>query len=127
MKLIVCGGRRYRDQAKLEFVLWGIHDTYGFTEIVEGGCRFKDPLTGEDIGADYYANQFANLHGFACKTFDADWPNLGKSAGPIRNAKMADYGTGCIAFPGGKGTDDMFEKAVKRQMQTWDFRMKGRL
>jgi hypothetical protein len=52
------------------------------------------------------------------KVFEADWKKYGKSAGPIRNSEMADYGDALIAFFNGesKGTLDMINKAKKKKM-----------
>jgi predicted Rossmann-fold nucleotide-binding protein len=47
--------------------------------------------------------------------FPANWPKHGKGAGFIRNQQMLNEGKPdlMIAFPGGKGTADMIEKAIK--------------
>lgn len=114
MKLIVCGGRNWTEYDKIYFVLNGIRDTYGITEIVNGGAT----------GVDYCARIWADNSNIPLKTFPADWDKYRLRAGPIRNQLMAEYADGCIAFPGGKGTDDMFNKANERKLQVWDFRQK---
>ena len=51
------------------------------TEIVSGGAKGVDRL------GEWYARQ----RGLPCKAFPAQWAKYGKSAGPIRNAEMAEY------------------------------------
>lgn len=111
MKLIVCGGREYDNYEIVKFVLNGIHATYGIKEIVQGGAK----------GADNLARRWAKEHNITLREFQANW-EIGKHAGPQRNERMACYADACIAFPGGRGTDDMMERAVRRRMQFWDFR-----
>jgi len=45
--------------------------------------------------------------------YKADWHLHGKAAGPKRNQRMLDHGRPkrVIAFPGGKGTADMVDRA----------------
>ena len=55
--------------------------------------------------------------------FHAAWTLLGKSAGPIRNGRMAGFAASqrehglCIAFPGGIGTDDCKRQCQGRGLQ----------
>lgn len=116
MKLIVCGGRYYNAYPLIEYVLNGLHATYGITEIVHGNAT----------GADECGKDWALKYGIPEKAFKANWypdkKNLDRGAGPKRNQLMAEYADGCVAFPGGDGTRDMVNRAIKRQMQFWDFR-----
>ena len=50
----------------------------------------------------------------------ADWATHGKKAGPLRNQRMIDEGHPdlVIAFPGGKGTDDMTRRALAAGVAT---------
>lgn len=112
MKLIVAGGRDYEDQAIIDFVLNGIHATYGITEIVSGGCK----------GVDECGEVWAEKKNIPVKHFIPDWVASGKRAGPLRNQEMAEYADGCIVFPGGRGTNDMADRAQFRRMEFWDFR-----
>jgi hypothetical protein len=43
-------------------------------------------------------------------------------AGFRRNQLMAEYARACVAFPGGKGTDDMVARAVRGGLVMYDFR-----
>lgn len=76
-------------------------------EIVSGTCK----------GADKMGEWYAKEHGLSCKRFPAEWKRFGKSAGPIRNRKMAEYATNLIAFWDGNkshsGTWNMIVTAQK--------------
>lgn len=66
--------------------------------VIDGFCR----------GVDEVAHQHARDRGWACERFPADWNEHGKSAGPIRNAKMVSKADALLAIraPGeSRGTD----------------------
>lgn len=77
-------------------------------EIVHGGAR----------GVDSAASEFATDYGLEQTVFEPEWDEHGKSAGPMRNAKMADYGDMLVAVWDGasSGTRDMIEKALDAGM-----------
>lgn len=104
MRVLVCGGRNYKNIDKLYSVLDAIHAITPISCIIEGGAE----------GADYLAARWsalADLNEHA--RFKADWAIHGKAAGPIRNQRMIDEGKPdlVVAFPGGKGTSDMIKRA----------------
>lgn len=103
MKVLVCGGRDYKDDKRVRDVLDAGVDGEPITEIAEGGAH----------GADEHAEEWAAMRDIPCKTFNADWLKHGKAAGPIRNAEMLEkfIPDAVIAFPGGAGTADMITKA----------------
>lgn len=76
-----------------------------FDEIVSGGAR----------GVDTWAAEWASAFGVPVAEFPADWDNLGKGAGFIRNRKIVDYATDVVAFHYGdsKGTAHTIELARK--------------
>lgn len=98
-KILVCGGRNYKDQDKVNLILNKIHDDAGITCIVQGGAK----------GADELAKNWAERHNIECKEYKADWDAYGRSAGPIRNREMfnKEKPDMVVAFPGGKGTAHM--------------------
>lgn len=102
MRILVCGGRNYRnaDVLNLTLLSFGIPE-----EIITGGAS----------GADAMAEAWAIRKGIPVKVFKAEWSRHGKAAGPIRNQKMIDEAQPdvVVAFPGGKGTDDMVSRAIK--------------
>ncbi len=105
MRLLVCGSRNYNDYTTLERVLNEFHANYPITLLIEGGAR----------GADSLAARWAFRHNVDKKTYPANWDKYGMAAGPIRNQQMIDEGkpNHVIAFPGGKGTADMIDRAMK--------------
>lgn len=123
-RVLVCGGRNYgerimlsghpqevewdRERAQVEkatlyAVLSKYHAEAGVECLIEGGAK----------GADHWAGVWAENHGVALETFEADWENQGSFAGPARNTRMLNEGKPdlVIAFPGGRGTADMVRKA----------------
>jgi len=105
MRVLVCGGRDYRDSKRVGDVLNALHDKAGIHLIIQGGAR----------GADELAFAWARANGVPEEQYDADWENQGSFAGPARNKRMLDEGKPdlVIAFPGGRGTADMIRKARK--------------
>lgn len=112
MKLIIAGGRNNSlgmgDTQRLDYIIE--HD--GVTEIVSGCAR----------GIDTSAIYFARNSGIPLKKFRADWKRYGNGAGNIRNEQMALYADAVALFIGGKGTQDMYERAVKHGLKIYDFR-----
>lgn len=101
MRVLVCGGRQFTDVAMLNGVLskWASD-----ADVV---------IHGAATGADTAAGKWAKLVGKRVEEYPADWKKYKKSAGPIRNSQMLDDGKPdlVIAFPGGRGTADMVQKA----------------
>lgn len=79
------------------------------TIVVHGAC---------ETGADYWAAILAGRLGFRIEAHPANWRELGRAAGPRRNAHMASLGAAlAIGFrmPGiSKGTDNMADEAELR-------------
>ena len=109
MKLIIAGGRTITDYS---LVLSALAES-GFqpTEIVSGGAP----------GVDSLGERYAIENNLPLQIFYADWGSYGKAAGPIRNRKMADYGTALLAIWDGesRGTKNMIEEATKRNLQVF--------
>jgi len=105
MKVIIAGGRDFRDYQRLSDLCDHKLQRYLPTEleIVSGTCS----------GADLLGEAYANERGYSIKRFPADWNKHGKSAGYIRNKQMAEYADALIAFWDGKskGTKMMIELA----------------
>lgn len=103
MRVLVCGGRDYRDGDRVSAVLHKLNNEAGIDLIIEGGAR----------GADYLAHVWATMAGVDTERFEAEWEHFGKMAGGIRNTRMLTEGKPdlVIAFPGGRGTADMVRKA----------------
>ena len=110
MKILGCGGREYRDYARVTEVL----DIIGPTHIVHGAAN----------GADSLAGRYARDHSIPCKTYPAEW----KKTDPVTGHAYIDRGAGLernkrmllsskpdlvVAFPGGNGTKHMVNFAKK--------------
>ena len=70
-------------------------------------------VSGTARGADRLGERYARERGYRIDRYPADWDRDGNSAGPIRNAKMADNAHALIAFWDGRsrGTKNMIETA----------------
>ena len=100
MRICVCGGRDYDDYIKVAAVLTNALVYWPNMIIINGAAK----------GADQLATQWALVNNVPVELFPADWKNFGSSAGPIRNKKMLGSKIDLlIAFPGGKGTDNMIK------------------
>lgn len=104
MKVLVCGGREFQDYAAVCSVL----ERYEISLIIHGDAR----------GADSLAKRYAIERGIPHLPFPADWQTHGRAAGPIRNKEMLRQNPDIvIAFPGGRGTDNMCKQAVLANMK----------
>lgn len=105
MRVLVCGGRKYRDKERLYGVLDKLHEGTKIDRIVCGGAS----------GADLLAERWARERGVSLRVYKPDWDTYGLRAGPIRNKKMLDEEDPdlVVAFPGGGGTRDMVTRSFK--------------
>lgn len=105
MKVIIAGGRNFRDYNKLRESCDNILVNQKEVEIVSGTAA----------GADTLGERYAQEKGYEVKKFPAQWDLYGKSAGYKRNQQMAEYADGLIAFWDGKsrGTKHMIDIANK--------------
>lgn len=107
--VLVTGGREYSDKSFLYEQLDLVHPTL----ILHGGARGADALT------DIYALEKK----IPRKIFRAEWHIHGNKAGPIRNEQMAKSGPDLVvAFPGGRGTNNMVSVAKKYGIPVIDLR-----
>lgn len=119
MKVLVCGGRDYKDRDKVHNTLYDLCDKHGlWSEPDEYGNRLPGPITiihGGAKGADSWADDWAVVNWTGLWEFKADWDKHGKAAGFIRNKQMLEEGKPdlVVAFPGGKGTAMMVDLAKK--------------
>jgi hypothetical protein len=104
VRVVVCGGRNFRSPAQVFRALDRLHAEHRFTDLMQGGCP-----TGVDRFAKEWRQTKPEIQGWTC---EADWDRYGRSAGPRRNTRMAEWKPDLvIAFPGGDGTADMVRKA----------------
>lgn len=112
MKLIVAGGRGY---------LFTAADVEALDRLVKE-CDVTEVVHGCAQGADRCAREWAGERQIPRTMFRADWNRYGRSAGPIRNKAMAEYGHALVAFPGGRGTADMVRRAGEQGLRVFDWR-----
>jgi hypothetical protein len=109
MKIIVAGGRDFKDLALLTKTL----DTLGIGlgDTILSGCA---------QGADRLGEVFANARDISISKHPADLEQYGKRAGFVRNAEMASEAGVLVAFWDGKskGTSSMISLAHKHNLLT---------
>lgn len=105
MRVLVCGGRDYDNRDHIWNTLCHL-DAKRRIEVIVHGCA---------PGADTEGMLWAQANNRKHAPFAADWKAHGRAAGPIRNARMLEEGKPdfVLAFPGGRGTKDMIEKAER--------------
>ena len=105
-RVLVCGGRDLDESTVWNWLEHQAPAEIGrtITCIIQGGA------SGADRGAEMWAKSERRC---SCITYPANWKKYGKRAGPIRNQRMIDEGKPdlVVAFPGGKGTADMVQRA----------------
>lgn len=101
MKVLVFGGRDYKNWQAVYTALDALLAEHGDELIVIHG----DCLTG----ADRYAGQWAKQNECDCAAIPAKWRKYRKTAGPMRNRRMAEKyrPASALQFPGNAGTADM--------------------
>jgi len=106
MKLIIAGGRSFKDYQLLKSEVMSFIVNNAHTKDIE-------IISGKAIGADLLGERFATEYNFKLIEMPADWDRYGKSAGYIRNKEMAKIATHCICFWDGesKGTKHMIDLA----------------
>lgn len=104
LRVLVCGGRNFNSREVVFSALAALHAERPISWIIEGGAS----------GVDRLAYAWALQEGLQHRTYRADWSTHGRAAGPIRNATMLADGDPdlVLAFPGGRGTEDMVRRAV---------------
>jgi len=116
MTLLVCGGRNYADQDRVERFLDRIHNYRPIELMVTGACYYG--------GADLLAENWARRREVPYVGIPAKFKSgvKGRGEGPARNDLMIEAMRPhlVIAFPGGRGTADMVAKARAANVWTID-------
>lgn len=115
MKVLVCGGRDYTDAEMIASVLSKLHTEQRITNLITGGAK----------GADALAEQWAVEKKISVARYPANWHAHGRGAGPRRNQHMLDASKPqlVVAFPGGKGTQDMIRRADKAKVSVIEIKL----
>jgi hypothetical protein len=109
VKVIIAGGRRFNYRAYL----------FGYMDAFNSFVKVSEVVSGGASGADAAGEDWASARGIPVKRFPADWEGLGRAAGPARNGEMAEYAGALVAFPGGKGTENMIGQARSSDLDVY--------
>lgn len=110
MKVIIAGGRDFRDytllKEKCDTILSSVKDDI----MIVSGCA---------DGADSLGEKYAAENDYIVAYFPANWNLYGRGAGMIRNREMAEYADALIAFHDGqsKGTANMIKQAKEKGLK----------
>ena len=124
-KILVCGSRETKDKefvfSKLDYLT--SKKSLSEIEIIQGGQKSYDKSLGINYGADYFAKLWAEERKVKMIEFKANWDKYGRSAGPIRNKQMLDYGPdACLGFlkngAANKGTKNMLKLSQNKGVPT---------
>lgn len=113
MKVLICGGRDYRNASEMARALDMIHAERKFTLVIEGDAQ----------GADRMSGRWAVDRGVQLVKVPANWTGRGDAAGTERNTLMLDLFPDIelvVAFSGGTGTANMMMQAHKRGIEIID-------
>lgn len=86
--------------------------------------KIKKIISGGAPGADQLAERYAHEHRIKFKEYPANWDLLGKSAGPVRNAELADACDVSVSLwdsnsPGTRGFIDLMRDREKPHFIYW--------
>jgi hypothetical protein len=115
VRVLVCGGRDYRDRGRVYDVLDELHQAKGISAVVHGAAR----------GADSLADGWAMSRGVKPRRYPVskqEWETFGRRAGVMRNQRMLDSERIdlVVAFPGDRGTADMKRRAAAAGVEVMD-------
>ena len=107
-RVVIAGCRGYKNYIEAKkYIDFCISNVRKKNEIViVSGCA---------SGADAIGERYAKENGFNVEKYPAEWKNFGRSAGPIRNKRMAEISDYVICFwdEKSKGTKSMIDYARK--------------
>lgn len=126
MRILVCGGRTYGAEIDGKPEEQAQHERHHIYRELYDRTAPKDPtymlpdpeafiIAGAAKGADSVAIDWAIVNWVPFCEYPADWAHHGRAAGFIRNQTMLDDGKPdvVLAFPGGRGTEDMVRRALR--------------
>lgn len=131
MKVVVSGGRKFRNKTFIRKSLLMIHQEVNFSELIHGDA----------YGVDKICGAWAKDNNITVRPCPADWDDVDSEgavvryrrdgtpynllAGPIRNESMIiEYMPDlAIIFPGGTGTQDMRERCMEASIEIADMAM----
>lgn len=84
-RIIIAGGRNYRDYENLRKQVRSVFEKYGIDK------EEAEIISGHAAGVDQLGERFAEENGILCTIFPANWSKYGRSAGFRRNVAMVNY------------------------------------
>lgn len=118
-RIIVAGSRGWDDRMVFHELM------------VEYTNRFDEPILfisgAAPSGADRLIIQWCKKFKYPCLEMPADWDNLGRPAGFIRNTEMAKVASHLVAFYNGSspGTKHMISQGVEYKLQIRLVKVRG--
>lgn len=110
-KVIIAGGRDFNNYELLKEKC----DYYLSSAVTSGDTIII--VSGTANGADRLGGRYAQEKGYKVERHPANWNELGKRAGYIRNEEMAQVCHALIAFwSGSRGTKHMIDLAEKYKL-----------
>lgn len=109
--VVVAGSRDVQDE---EFIFASLDSMRSL--FTANGLRIKEVVSGGARGPDKLGERWALARNIELRVMPADWDRLGKKAGVVRNAQMADYADAAIIFWDGesRGTANMISNMKMR-------------
>lgn len=107
-RVLITGSRKWTDRERIRIALLQVWCELGCESdctLVHGDC----PTGADAIAADVWRKAHLPV-----EAHPADWKNLGRAAGPVRNEEMVQAGADrCLAFPlpDSRGTFDCMKRA----------------
>jgi len=111
-KVLICGGRDFDNRDVLFTTLDDLNLRFCFSCVITGGAK----------GADRLAHLWAAKNHLDAKVYPANWERHGKMAGILRNREMLKEESPdlIVAFPGGRGTEDMVKIGRKAGVEVFE-------
>ena len=103
MNVVIAGGRDFTNTA---LVFNKLKNLFNINDVI---------ISGHASGADKIGEAYAKVYNMQVRLFPAEWDKYGKSAGPIRNRKMAEVADLVIVFWDleSRGTKSMIKEALR--------------
>lgn len=117
----------------MKLIIAGTRDLLVDSDLIDSLIRYnrlnvKEVVSGSGGNVDEAGEEWAELIlEKESKQFNADWAKQGAAAGPIRNAKMAEYGDALLLIWDGKssGSFSMKQEMVKRGKPIYEVILKS--
>lgn len=101
------------------------NQVFSILEKIFLNLKLEEPpiiFDGDCSGVDACGKEYGNKMGWKVRTFKADWLNLGKAAGPLRNQQMVSEADMIIVIraKNSKGSKDVLARAKNKGIKFID-------